>query len=136
MQSVLIVIHILVVLALVIVVLLQLPEGSSGLGGGGGTSSFMTGRAQANALSRATAILATMFFVLALLMSIIASWGRAPKSIMDASAPGSATSAPVTADGKPAPSSNLLDQLKGANPLIKPDAPAAPQSPTQSESKK
>jgi preprotein translocase subunit SecG len=56
MQTVLIVIHLLVVVALVGVVLLQRSEGGAlGIGGGGG---FMTGRGQANALSRATAILA------------------------------------------------------------------------------
>ena len=55
MQTVLIVIHLLVVIALVGAVLLQRSEGGVlGTGGGGG---FMTGRGQANALSRATAIL-------------------------------------------------------------------------------
>ena len=61
MQSVLIVIHILIVVALIAVVLLQRSEGGA-LGAGGGTGSFMTGRGQANALSRATAILGAMFF--------------------------------------------------------------------------
>ena len=60
MQSVLIVIHILIVVALIAVVLLQRSEGGA-LGAGGGTGSFMTGRGQANALSRATAILGAMF---------------------------------------------------------------------------
>ena len=78
MQTVLIVIHLLVVIALVAVVLLQRSEGGVlGSGGGGG---FMTGRGQANALSRATAILATMFFATSILMSVIASWSRAPRS--------------------------------------------------------
>ena len=54
MQSVLIVIHILIVVALIAVVLLQRSEGGA-LGAGGGTGSFMTGRGQANALSRAMA---------------------------------------------------------------------------------
>ena len=81
MMSVLIVIHLLVVIALVGVVLLQRSEGGAlGTGGGGG---FMTGRGQANALSRATAILGALFFVSALLMSIIAGWSRAPRSIID-----------------------------------------------------
>ena len=61
MQSVLIVIHILIVVALIVVVLLQRSEGGA-LGTGGGTGSFMTGRGQANALSRATAILGALFF--------------------------------------------------------------------------
>jgi preprotein translocase subunit SecG len=108
MQTVLIVIHLLVVIALVAVVLLQRSEGGAlGIGGGGG---FMTGRGQANALSRATAILGALFFATSLIMSIIAGWSRAPRSIIE-TAPASTTSAPA---GKTAPGQggNLLDQLK------------------------
>ena len=55
MQTVLIVFHLMIVIALVATVLLQRSEGGAlGVGGGGG---FMTGRGQANALTRATAIL-------------------------------------------------------------------------------
>src|SRR3954470_7518032 len=112
MMSVLIVIHLLVVIALVGVVLLQRSEGGAlGTGGGGG---FMTGRGQANALSRATAILGTLFFVSALLMSIIAGWSRAPRSVFEENAP-----AKSSAPSKPA-EPNLLDQLKGG------DVPATP----------
>jgi preprotein translocase subunit SecG len=107
MQSVLIVIHLLVVIALVAVVLLQRSEGGAlGTGGGGG---FMTGRGQANALSRATAILGALFFVSALIMSIIAGWNRAPRSIIDSTAPSGTSST----DKKPAQGGSLLDQLKG-----------------------
>jgi preprotein translocase subunit SecG len=126
MQTVLIVIHLLIVIALVAVVLLQRSEGGAlGIGGGGG---FMTGRGQANALSRATAILGALFFATSLIMSIIAGWSRAPRSIIDA-AP-SSTSAPA---GKTAPAGNLLDQLKqmqdqkgAAPPAPAEPAPAAP----------
>ena len=53
MQTVLIAFHLVVVLALIGVVLLQRSEGGAlGMGGGGG---FLTGRGQANALTRATA---------------------------------------------------------------------------------
>ena len=107
MQTVLIVIHLLVVIALVGAVLLQRSEGGVlGTGGGGG---FMTGRGQANALSRATAILATLFFVTALAMSILASWGRAPRSLIN-NVPASTSGAPASVPQKPAGS--LLDQLK------------------------
>jgi preprotein translocase subunit SecG len=129
MQSVLIVIHILIVVALIAVVLLQRSEGGA-LGTGGGTGSFMTGRGQANALSRATAILGAMFFATALLMSILSSWSRAPHSILEKSG------APVPA-GQTAPTpitpGNLLDQLKqmegqsGAPAAPAAPAPAAPQ---------
>ncbi len=118
MLSVLIVIHLLVVIALVGVVLLQRSEGGAlGTGGGGG---FMTGRGQANALSRATAILGGLFFASALLMSIIAGWNRAPRSIIDDSAPTTKSSTE-----KPAGQPSLLDQLKGGNPPAAPE-PAAP----------
>ncbi|HEX2727335.1 MAG TPA: preprotein translocase subunit SecG [Beijerinckiaceae bacterium] len=134
MQTVIIVIHLLIVLALIGVVLLQRSEGGLGLGGGGGVSGFMTGRGQANALTKATAILATLFFLTSLGLSILGSWTRAPRSIFDTTAPG----APA---GQPAPSagqgSDVLDQLQrmqgggGAaqTPAPAPEAPAAPAVP-------
>jgi preprotein translocase subunit SecG len=118
MQQVLIVIHLLVVVALIGTVLLQRSEGGVlGSGGGGG---FMTGRGQANALSRATAVLATLYFVTALAMSILASWGRSSHSALDTASP-----APAQTQGQTAPKGNLLDQLKNGNGA----APAAPSAP-------
>jgi len=123
MQSVLIVIHLLVVIALVAVVLLQRSEGGAlGAGGGGG---FMTGRGQANALSRATAILGAMFFASALLMSILAGWNRAPRSILDTTQPPAKTSTDTT---NPAGKGSLLDQLKSMDEKAPPAAPA-PEAP-------
>ena len=127
MQSVLIVVHILIVIALVAVVLLQRSEGGA-LGAGGGTGSFMTGRGQANALSRATAILGAMFFATALLMSILSSWSRAPHSILEkAAAPAPAGQTAPT----PVSPGNILDQLKqmegqGSAPQAPAPTPAAP----------
>jgi preprotein translocase subunit SecG len=123
MQAFLIVVHLVVVVALVAVVLLQRSEGGAlGIGGGGG---FMTGRGQANALSRATAVLATLFFATSLIMSILAGWSRTPRSILDSATPAT-TSAPA---GKtPAQSSNLLDQLKTIENQRQ-EAPAAPAVP-------
>jgi coenzyme Q-binding protein COQ10 len=125
MQSVLIVIHILIVVALIVVVLLQRSEGGA-LGAGGGTGSFMTGRGQANALSRATAILGALFFGTALLMSILSSWSRAPHSIL----PGGPAPAGQTAPTPISPG-NILDQLKkmeggSSAPSAPASAPAAP----------
>ena len=128
MQSVLIVIHILIVVALIAVVLLQRSEGGA-LGAGGGTGSFMTGRGQANALSRATAVLGALFFATALLMSILSSWSRAPHSILDKGPAPAGQTAPA-----PISSGNILDQLKkmeggSSAPATPAPAPAAPSAP-------
>jgi preprotein translocase subunit SecG len=132
MQSVLIVIHLMIVVALVITVLLQRSEGGAlGVGGGGG---FMTGRGQANVLTRATAILAALFFVTSLSLTILAKLNQAPASIL----PGAASTKPVgeSPTGKATGGGNLLDQLKqmeDARPAapapIEPAPPEGPASP-------
>jgi preprotein translocase subunit SecG len=113
METVIIVIHLMVVLALVGVVLLQRSEGG-GLGIGGG-SGFMTARGAANALTRATAILAAAFFVTSLALSIIARYGAQPIDILN--------NAPV--QGGQSGGAGVLDQLGGTTPA----APAAPSAP-------
>ena len=108
METVLIAIHLVIVVALCGVVLLQRSEGG-GLGMGSSPSSFMTGRGQANLLTRITAILGALFFITSLALSIVATRGRAPASPLDAVAPPppipGAPSAPGTAP-------NVLDQLR------------------------
>jgi preprotein translocase subunit SecG len=105
METVIIVIHLMVVLALVGVVLLQRSEGG-GLGIGGG-SGFMTARGAANALTRATAILAVAFFATSLALSLIARYGAQPLDILDRQPAGQSQN-------------GVLDQLGGS------DVPAAP----------
>lgn len=136
MQTVLIVFHLMIVIALVATVLLQRSEGGAlGVGGGGG---FMTGRGQANALTRATAILGTLFFVTSLALTLLAHYNRAPKSLLDA--PGASTAAPATPAGSvPAgavpvqPGSTLMDQLNDLEKRKSGSAPAAPAAPAQPE---
>jgi len=81
MQTILLVIYLMVVVALIGVVLIQRSEGG-GLGIGGG-SGFMSARGTANALTRTTAILATLFFVLALGMGIYSRYETRPTDILD-----------------------------------------------------
>lgn len=148
MQTVLIVIHLLIVLALVGVVLIQKSEGG-GLGIGGGNSGLMSSRGQANALTRATSILAVAFFATSLALAVMATRGKvAPSSILDTAAP---ITAPVGPSGPQVPTSpaaptgqgggGILDDLQrlqpGANTAPTPPAstppastaPAAPASP-------
>ncbi|GIX11248.1 preprotein translocase subunit SecG [Elioraea sp.] len=90
MASVLLIIHLLVTLALIVVVLLQRSEGGGlGIGSSGGMGAFMGGRGTANLLTRTTAILGTLFFVLSLALALINQGTRQPRSLLD-SAPAAA----------------------------------------------
>ena len=66
----LLVFQILVCAALVGVILLQRSEGGA-LGMGGGPTGFMTARGAGDLLTKTTAILATIFFVLSLTLTIV-----------------------------------------------------------------
>jgi preprotein translocase subunit SecG len=98
-----------VVLALVGVVLIQRSEGG-GLGIGGG-SGFMSARGTANALTRTTAILATLFFVTSMAIGILSRYESKPTDILDQ------IPASQTTTGK-----GILDALPGT----KQPAPVAP----------
>lgn len=123
MNTILIVIHLMVVLALVGVVLLQRSEGG-GLGIGGG-SGFMTARGAASTLTRTTAILAALFFMTSLGLSLLARYGEQPIDILDR--------VPQTGQqqqqGAPA-GGGVLDQLGGSETPAAPAAPAQPQVPS------
>jgi preprotein translocase subunit SecG len=85
MQLILLIMHLVLAVALVIVVLLQRSEGGAlGIGGssGGGMSGFLSGRATANLLTRATAVIATLFIVTSLALAMVGGGGR-PGSITD-----------------------------------------------------
>lgn len=113
METVLIVVHLLIVLALCGTVLLQRSEGG-GLGMGASPSAFLTGRGQANLLTRTTAILGAAFFVTSLALAVVASRGRAPVSPLDAAAPPppATSGAPATPAAPGNTGTNVLDQLK------------------------
>ena len=93
----------------------------------------MTSRGTANVLTRATAILAGLFFVTSLVLSILAGINRKPTSVLQGE-----QSAPA-APGAPAPlggsGGGLLNQLQGGTPPAAPAAPAAPSGPQVPQSK-
>lgn len=119
MQTILIVIHLLVVMALVAVVLLQRSEGG-GLGIGGGGNNAMAARGSGNPLTRATAILAAIFFATSLGLSLMARYGERPTDFLDRIPVQQGTDAPAGTGG------GVLDQLGGDNVPTAPAAPAAP----------
>ncbi|HSP24772.1 MAG TPA: preprotein translocase subunit SecG [Saliniramus sp.] len=133
MQTVIIIVHLVIVLSLVAVVLLQRSEGGIGMGtggggggGGGGLGGFMTGRGQANALTRATAVLAGLFFLTSLSLAIIAGYDRAPSSVFDSAVP--LSSPPSQPGAEPAPGGagpGVLEQLQ----QLQGDQPGTPQVP-------
>ena len=119
MQTVIIVIHLMVVLAMIGVVLLQKSEGGGlGMGGGGG-GGFLSSRGQANALTKATAILAAVFFSTSLVLSILAGIDRKPASSIVGG-----PSAPASGQAQPGSGGSLLDQFPS-----QPAQPAGPQAP-------
>jgi len=128
MENVVLTIHLILALLLIGVVLLQRSEGGGlgiGGGGGGGSGGFFSARGSANVLTRTTAILALLFFITSLSLTLIATWGRAPRSILQPAG----TSQPA---GPQVPQSGgtILDQIRpqGA-PSGETPAPAAPSGP-------
>ncbi len=108
MQEVVLIILLAVALALVAVILLQKSEGGAAtLTGGSSSGSFMSVRGTTNLLTRATAILATVFMGLCLVLAVLAArGGDNTGSVMDkakvpAAPAGSGPAAPA-APAKPA----------------------------------
>jgi preprotein translocase subunit SecG len=126
MQTVIILIHLMIVLAMVGLVLIQKSEGG-GLGMGGGSGGgFLSSRGTANMLTRTTAILAALFFTTSLILSILASYERKPRSLLDAGGAPAGTSEPGAPLG--GAGGGVLDRLRGGMPQP-PQPPAGPQVP-------
>jgi preprotein translocase subunit SecG len=116
--TLLFVVHALIALALIGVIMLQKSEGGALGMGGGGMSGFMTGRSTANLLTRTTAILAGLFFLISIALVVLSSPTKVQRSIIDQ---GPSPALPMA----PAP------QAPGAPPPAAPVAPAPPAMPSQ-----
>jgi preprotein translocase subunit SecG len=136
MYQVLLVIHVIITLALIGIILVQRTSGDglSGIGGGGG-GGFMTGKAQANLLTRTTAVLAVCFIVNCLVLSWLTQQNAPSRSIADKIAEQEAKQVDVPSpDALDAP-----DSAQPANPPVEPTptpapTPApAPQQPSQTK---
>ena len=106
-----------VALALVAVILLQKSEGGAAtLTGGSATGGFMTARSAASFLTRLTAILATVFMALCLLLAVLSARGtNESASIVEKSAPAQPAAA---APGQPATPAQPAAPSKPATPGV------------------
>jgi preprotein translocase subunit SecG len=110
MFAFLLVVHAIIAAALVTVILMQRSEGG-GLGMGGSPSGLMSARGAADFLTRATAVLATLFVLFSIVLAILAAT-RSGTATID-------TSLART----PAPAQQTAP-LPGAAPTAAPAAPA------------
>lgn len=139
LQTILLVAMILISVALAGVILVQRSEGGA-LGMGGGPSGFMTARGAGNLLTKTTWVLAVLFFLCAIGLTILGNVERANRSIVDADAVGELI-APTTSDVAPAvdpavpaqpvaPSlQNLESSLAGVSSAPAPASAPAPSQP-------
>ena len=75
-MTTLIIIQLILAFLLVVLVLLQGTDNEGlGLGGGGGIGGMMSARGSANLLSRLTALTATLFMIMSVVLTITASIG-------------------------------------------------------------
>jgi preprotein translocase subunit SecG len=129
MLNVLLVIHLLACIALVVLVMLQRSEGGAlGMGGGGSGSGLISGRGVANVLSRATMILAAVFFVTSLTLTRLnTEEARAPSGVQrELEKREGDMFDPLAAPGAPAPAGAPASAAPPASAPADPLAPAAP----------
>ncbi|MCT8000496.1 preprotein translocase subunit SecG [Sphingomonas sanguinis] len=113
MFAFLLVIHALIAATLVTVILMQKSEGG-GLGMGGSPSGLMSARGAADFLSRATAVLATLFVGFSILLAVLAATRGAP-AIDTSLARTPATQAPITAPAQaPVPTGSAAAPAQGS----------------------
>ena len=111
MFTFLLIVQTLVAASMVAVILMQRSEGGA-LGVGGSPSGMMSARGAADFLTRATAILATLFVVLSIALAGLAAVERAPVDIDPSLAAPPAQQAPLAP-----PAGSVPGQAPGADPL-------------------
>ena len=82
MENFILVLNIILAILLVIVVLLQKSEGGA-LGIGASQDSFMSSRSAGNLLTKATAIIATLFIITSISLTIIGQKGISTSSVLE-----------------------------------------------------
>jgi len=132
MFTFLLIVQTIVAAALVGTILMQRSEGG-GLGVGGSSSGFMTARGAADFLTRSTAVLATIFILLAIALAAIAGVSRQPQtidtSLANQVAPANQAAPVVPVPGQPLPQQQQQQQQQQQAPAQQSpveNAPAVP----------
>ncbi|MER5170603.1 preprotein translocase subunit SecG [Thioclava sp. GXIMD2076] len=100
MQNIILTVHLILALLMIGVVLLQRSEGGGlgmGSSGGGAGGGVMTGRQAANALSKATWVLAAGFLITSVALTVLAANEAGESSVLDRIGVGN-TTAPAADD--------------------------------------
>ena len=129
MSSVLLVLQLIVAIFLVAVILMQRSNGGalSGLGGGDGIGGLLSARSKGNILTRITAVLATLFFVLSLAISIYFSRIEVvQKSVVDDVVNNVAQQ---TQDVPATPNADVAEVPAESSEPVKAETPAEPEMP-------
>lgn len=121
MTTVLLIIHLLTAISLVGLILMQQSEGGV-LGVGGGSNSLFTARGASNVLTQGTAILAAVFFVTSLSLTLLAGAAK-PKSVGE-TLTGAAAAAPLVPLSAQQPVAPLQPATAPAGTAQQPDAAA------------
>lgn len=120
----------LIALALIATVLLQRSEGGAlGIGGGGG--GMMSGRGAGNLLSRSTAILAALFFLTSIALTVLARTNTATESKIDAIKVDGPKDAGKVTDGLVPAAKSPAEGPVVPTPDTAPKAPVTPEAPKQ-----
>jgi preprotein translocase subunit SecG len=121
----LLIVQTVVAVAMIAVILMQRSEGG-GLTGGS-PSGLMTARGAADFLTRATAILATIFVVLSIVLAALAAQAGGPRRIDPSLVKQLPSSTPQQGPTQPVPGANQPAAPPGAQPSPAAPAPAQPQ---------
>lgn len=112
-------IHVLACIALMFAILLQSGKGGglAGAFGGGSSQTLFGGRGAAGFLSRATTVLAVIFFVTSLTLGLSASRAVGRRSLVQEEARRRATGAPAPGAGPSAPAPGASSPLGGGSAI-------------------
>lgn len=133
LQNFILAVHVFIALAVVGLVLLQRGKGAdAGTGFGAGASGTVFGaRGSANFLSRATAVLATLFFISSLGLAYLATEQTAPESVLERAGAAGSSIEPVPSASQPSSELPALPEAGSEPPPLAEPSSELPELPAE-----